>query len=150
MQYLTELLDLPDHYFLPVAFSFLAPAMQALHSSVPASLLGPGGSLCTSVNIVPGPQGSLRISLLMLYLGGPVHTPEAGPPSPARDFLVCVSCSVLFLSRRTALSSTFYTLGAPRDSRDGFCFFLRGEDKLSHLITEHFQILCRFKNRLFV
>lgn len=58
-------------------------------------------------------------------------------------------CQIPFLSHRTAFSLfTFYTLGAPR-SRDGFCFLLRGEDKLSHLITKHFQIfLCRFKNHL--
>lgn len=35
-------------------------------------------------------------------------------------------------------------------SRDGFCFSLRGEDKLSHLISKHFQILCRFEYHLFV
>ena len=123
---------------------------KPFQSSVPASLLGPGGSLCTSVNTVPVSQDSLLISLLMLYLGGPVHTPEVSPPSPAHDFLICISCSVPFLSHRTAFSSTFYTLEAPCDSRDGFCFLLRGEDKLSHLISKHFQILCRFKNHLFV
>ena len=123
---------------------------KPFHSSVPASLLGPGGSLCTSVNTVPVSQDSLLISLLMLYLGGHVHTPEVSPPSPAHDFLICISCSVPFLSHRTAFSSTFYTLEAPCDSRDGFCFLLRGEDKLSHLISKHFQILCRFKNHLFV
>ena len=123
---------------------------KPFHSSVPVSLLGPGGSLCTSFYSVPVSQDSLLISLLMLYLGGPVHTPEVGPPSLTHNFLIYISCSVLFLSHRTMLSSTFYTLEVPCDSRGGFYFLLGGEDKLSHLISKHFQILCRFENHLFV
>ena len=123
---------------------------KPFHSLVPVSLLGPGGSLCTGFNSAPDSKDSLLISLLMLYLGGPVHTPEVGPPSPTHDFLIYVSCSVLLLSHRTTLSSTFYTLEVPPDSTGGFYFVLRGEDKLSHLISKHFQILCRFENHLLV